>query len=908
MQRRTHVVSARLAYRAAVHRAADARDHGLRITTPPGLAARLAGPFLRGADPVDLRRALGAVPRGRLGDLARVADLPGFDRAAAGTLLATWHAGLDLDARAETGGRWREIAALDAAVRDALPAGARPLDEIVARAIRRAAHAPAVLGDVTLARVDHLAPVYRPLLTELARHVNVRWLGQHAHAPAWLPDAVAYEPPTVIAPALARVACADPGHEVVEAFRWARRLMAEEGVPPGDIAIAAASTDPYDDAVLALSADANLPLHVAAGLPALAGPDGQTAAALADLLLRGLDQARVRRFVASARRPGAGAEALRELPDGWARVLPDDAPLATLPRWRSALADRGDDHDPAREVLRELGEDVTAGLDAARASGERWLRGRPLRLWRRALDEAPASALDATLAAARVGDDVDPAGAIVWASAAELAAAPRPHVRLLGLASRSWPRGAREDPLLPDHVLNGATLHDRTVTEADRQAFAAILASTQAAVTLSRPRRDAEARRKAPSPLLRDLDDREASLPPRRLPEHAFSEADRRLARPDELDRDPHAQRARATWRAWHSGDLGPHDGVVRADHPQVLRALDRAHSATSLRKLLRDPQAFVWTYGLGWRERHDPERTRELDAMERGSLLHDVLERGVARLEADGGLARADASAQEAAVGAAVRAAGKAWELARPVPPGVLWRAALEEVRALALAALRLPLEPLPDQRSWVEAPFGLSPDRVQRDGLEPDAAPWPLDAEVRLAGRPLRIAGRIDRLDLSGDGRIARVVDYKSSRNPRQAVRPGRRRRRGQGAPALPVRLRRPRPARRGRRGAGGPPLPRRRRDPPDARPRGDAGRPGTGDRRGLGQAAGRSGRARSRRVRGLERPAAGAARRRGPRLRRPQGGRDRRGARADRRHPDGETPARSRGRGPHERARPR
>jgi hypothetical protein len=555
---------------------------------------------------------------------------------------------------------------------------------------------------------------------------------------------------------------------VVEAFRWARRLMAEEGVPPGDIAIAAASTEPYDDAVLARAADADLPLHVAAGMPALAGPDGQAAAALADLLLRGLDQARVRRFVATARRPGAGAPELRELPDGWGRVLPDDAPLATLPRWRRALADRDDGLDDVRAVLRELGEHATAGPDAARATGQRWLRGRALRLWRRALDEAPASALDASLAAARVEGDVDPAGAIVWASAAELAAAPRPHVRLLGLASRAWPRGAREDPLLPDHVLDGARLHDRSVTEADRDAFAAILASTRAAVTLSRPRRDEEARRKAPSPLLRGLDVDETTLAPRRLPEHAYGPADRRLARPDELEADPHARRALAAWRAWRSDRLGPHDGVVRAGHPAVLRALDRAHSATSLRKLLRDPQGFVWSYGLGWRETRDPERTRELDPMERGSLLHDVLQRAVARLEANGGLAGAGAAAQERAVDAAVREAAEAWELARPVPPGVLWRAALEEAGELALAALRLPLDPLPEPRSWVEAPFGLAPEQASREGLGPDAAPWPVDREVFLAGRPLRIAGRIDRLDLSGDGRATRVVDYKSSRNP--------------------------------------------------------------------------------------------------------------------------------------------
>jgi len=769
LHRRTQVVSAHLAYRASVLRAAESRDHGLRVTTLAGLAARLAGPFLRSADTVDLRKVLATVPSAQLGRLAGIADLPGFDRAAVGTLRAAWSAGLDLTAFAGRGGRWAEIAALDAAVRAALPAGARPMDEIVDRAIRRAHHAPTVIGDVVLVRVDHVAPVHRPLLAALARHVSVRWDGQHPDAPAWLPEGVAYAAPEPTAPGLTRVACADPRHEVVEAFRWARRLMVEEGVPPGDIAIAASSVEVYEDAMLALADEASLPLHAAAGRPALASPDGQAAAALAHLLLRGLDQARVRRFVATARLPGSGADELRELPSDWPRVLPDDAPLASLPRWERALADRDDPLDPVRAVLRELGADVARGSGAAREIGERWLRGRARRLWRRALDEGPPTALDATLERARVPDELDPAAAIVWAPAAELAAAPRPHARLMGLASRSWPRGVREDPLLPDHVLGDAVLHDRTVTAADRRAFAAILASTGTSVVLSRPRRDEEARRKAPSPLLRGLDaGHETIHAPRRLPEHAYSEADRRLARPGDLDADPDAARAQAAWEAWFSHRATPHDGVVRPGHPAVLRALQRAHSATSLRKALRDGQAFVWTYALGWREKRDPERALALDALERGALLHDVLQRAVAALEVGRSLATATAAELERAIGGAVDEAAADWEIARPVPPGVLWRAALSEARGDALAALRLPLTPLPGQRTFVEAPFGLSPAQARHEHRGADTFPWPIDEPVRIAQSELRITGRIDRLDLAADGRSARVIDYKSSRHP--------------------------------------------------------------------------------------------------------------------------------------------
>jgi hypothetical protein len=63
--------------------------------------------------------------------------------------------------------------------------------------------------------------------------------------------------------------------------------MAEDGIPPSEIAITTASPTAWDDTFLVLAREAGLPLHFSHGIPALATREGQTCVALADILLRG---------------------------------------------------------------------------------------------------------------------------------------------------------------------------------------------------------------------------------------------------------------------------------------------------------------------------------------------------------------------------------------------------------------------------------------------------------------------------------------------------------------------------------------------------------------------------------------------------------------------------------------------
>lgn len=64
-----------------------------------------------------------------------------------------------------------------------------------------------------------------------------------------------------------------------------------------------------------------------------------------------------------------------------------------------------------------------------------------------------------------------------------------------------------------------------------------------------------------------------------------------------------------------------------------------------------------------------------------------------------------------------------------------------------------------MPETASFSEVPFGTEAAEKPR--------PWEAAGSVTLGG--LRFGGRIDRLDLRGDGAAARVTDYKSSAAPR-------------------------------------------------------------------------------------------------------------------------------------------
>ncbi|MBO6552181.1 MAG: PD-(D/E)XK nuclease family protein [Roseitalea sp.] len=765
--RSTLVVHGRLAIRD--RRLAAARDgrHGLQVMSFEQAAVRLAGGFARPIDDESLRAAIQAVlPTTPMGELESIKSLPGMIDAAADTLHKAWRAGIDLAGCAADHPRLDAIARLETAVLDQLPPGMmRPVD-IVAAATSRIAHAPAVIGPMEIVGLTELSPCWRPLLKVLTAHIPVQWTAGPRTVPAWLEDTgVSISRAPAESPPLGAVSAATAYHEAIEAMRWVRSLLAS-GVAPSEIAIATASPAEYDDHFLALRADANIDLHFVHGVRTVTAREGQAAAALADIVVRGLSQSRLRRLAALCR----DSAPFETLPEGWLRVLPADAPLSTSSAWNRLLTrlkpeDWPDGADHA-QALRAAAELLAKGPGAAPEIGEAFLKGRALSIWRKALLSGPAASIDATLETLKQDDGLEACVSVAWMPASALAASPRRFVRLLGLNSSRWPRGIAEDRLIPDHIIPTAKLDPLPVSLADRRDFETILATTSGEVVLSRARRDSDGRLLGRSPLLAGHGE-ETYLRRNAVPGHAFSETDRLMARPQEFAADPQAVSAQSCWRDWRRAEITAHDGLIRADHPLVLAILDRTQSASSLRRLLRNPLSFVWVYAFGWRVPQSSAEPLVLDALGVGDLVHMVLDRALRDLEGAGGLASANAITIEAAVRRAAESVAADWESERPIPPAVIWGRTLDDARLMAGRALSYGDDLLPDARSYGEVPFGGSEPKSDAE------MPWDPGVPVTIPDTGFDIAGYIDRLDISGDGKRALVRDYKTGRPPRGDVR---------------------------------------------------------------------------------------------------------------------------------------
>ena len=768
-QRRTVIAHGRLSMREVRLTAARGKQHGHQVMTFEQLAARLAGGFSQPVDDETLRAAVQDVlPRTALGELDGIKMLPGMVGATVDTLLKTWRAGIDLRERAADHPRLQSIAKIEEAVLTVLPPSMMRPSDLVTTALSRIEHARALFGPIDIVGITELSPCWRPLLSAIAAQLPVRWIAGPRSVPTWLGGSGIVEIVRTErhAPEIVTVSASTAFHETIEALRWARQLIVSGDATPSEIAIASVMPADYDDHFLALRADANFDLHFVQGVKVTASREGQTAAALADILVRGISQTRIRRLAALL---GTEPGPFQALPAGWTGILPSDSPLATPSAWwrlldRLTSADWPDGTDHG-QALRDLIKLLTQGSAAAEIIGETLLRGRALKIWRKALSVGPATSLDLTLEALKQDDGLEACASITWMPASALAASPRRFVRLLGLNSSRWPRGISEDRLLSDHIIPTDELDPLPVGAADRRDFETILVTTERQVVLSRARRDSDGRLLGRSTLLRDLPEG-TYLRRNRVPEHAFSETDRLTARPREFSATPQAAAAISCWRDWLREEITPHDGLVRSNHPVLLAILDRTQSASSLRLLLRNPIGFVWKYGLGLRAPESGSEPLVLDALAQGDLVHMTLELALRSIEADGGLANAPLDRIETAVKNASADVSRIWEAERAVPPTVIWQRTLGETCDLSYRALTFGVEQVPDAHSFSEVPFGGS-------ALKSDAVvPWDVSVRVEIPGTGIRIAGYIDRLDISGDGSRALVRDYKTGRPPKDSI----------------------------------------------------------------------------------------------------------------------------------------
>ena len=741
----TLVVEGPLAMAEARLRAAHRADSGLQILDVAHLAARLAGGFVRPASSDDVELAIkAALEADDYVELEAVRRLPGMVRAVAATLGKAWRSGVGLDDDAYGGPRVGDVASLQRRVRAALPPAALTPPDLVAAAMARMRFAPSLFGPIEFASGRGLDAVWRPLVEALASCVEVRWDGGGRASPASAREADV-------------VVCSDHRSEVVDAMRWVRALLSSGAAAPGEVAIAAADPSAWDEHVLACVEETGLPVRFSHGVPALATADGQTCAALADVLSQGLSQGRVRRVLTRLRGGAAW-------PSGWPadplRGVPRSAALTTLAHWSRALeaaATTREDGFDSRGLLPMLA--VLAGGAASAVEVGPLLGDGARDLWNRALRRSPAEAVAFRLAELRTPDRGDAAANVSWGPASHLAAAPRRFVRLVGLSAGGWPRASASDPLLPEHLFGGRRIEAPSVTERDRADFDIVRRGASDAFVLSHAKRSAQGRVLAPSPLL------PAAAPTRFVGRgavpHACSEADRLLSRPGEAAVHPVVARAMACLRARRTAEVTDYDGRIRPDHPAILRAYAATQSATSLRLLLRDPQGFVWTHAMGWRSGVVAPIPIELDAAAFGELVHELLHLTVCGLEPEPGLAGAGMDERAAALEVARRRVFDDWPSRRETPPGALWRHSVDAAAGMALAALALDPPFQPGTRSWTELRFGQA---------EPSAAaataPWDETAPVLVPGTTVRLRGSIDRLDLLASGDLVRLSDWKTGR----------------------------------------------------------------------------------------------------------------------------------------------
>ena len=731
VNRRVVVVEGALAFRMRRVQAARDRDFGLEVVTIPQLAARLAGGFSSPADEEVLYPVISwALARG-LTDLAPVARLPGMVRAVTQTLRRIWRADFNLDAAADRSPRFHDLALIQTRVRATLPTGALIPTDLRDAAIGRVAHAKALLGSVHLEGLSDIDLVWRPLFDRLSQEVNVSWRAVGSADRAWFGGTVEATPETSPKTLTGEVA-ADPRAEVVEALRWARALLGRGDVLASDIALTAAAPSAWDDHFLVLAAEAGLPVHFSHGVPALSTRDGQACAALADVLIKGLSQDRVRRLI--NRLP---SDVRDTIPGDWSTGLPRRAGLFTVEHWLRALAatkDKRASGDAAEKALIPVLSLLANGVQAAEAAGV-LLRGPALGLWRSALRAAPAAAVALSLETLRVRDERDPGNSIVWAPAAHLAAAPRRHLRLLGLSGRAWPRAESEDALLPNHLLPRRQLQPVSDTERDRLCFAILLRHSDGEVVLSRSRRSSEGSLLAQSSYGRvNSSHWYETVPELRSTHSAKAIGSSRGPRRRGSRRLSHqAEPAGAIVR----GENSPRTMVRSGRHPAIERALASVHSTTSLKRLLRDPLGFVWQFGLGWRAVELAQQPLALGALAFGELVHELMRRAVDSLEPQPGYARASRDQVEHALEMAVEHVAEAWPLERGVPPRLLWRHTLDEAARRCLRGLVGDEGFLAGTRSWTELGFG----QKEADARE---APWDVTETVVVEGTELQLSGQ--------------------------------------------------------------------------------------------------------------------------------------------------------------------
>ncbi len=386
-----------------------------------------------------------------------------------------------------------------------------------------------------------------------------------------------------------------------------------------------------------------------------------------------------------------------------------------------------------------------------------------------------------------------------------------------GLAERSFPYPAREDPLLLDRVRERcAPVLPRRQRRVLRERLRLQLAvgAAERRVVFSYPRIDgAEGRPRVPSfyglDVVRAVTgelpepgqfERDAATagaawlawPAPKEPERAVDAIEHDLAVLGDLfhragdpatrgrarylfDLNPHLARSLRARRARWRRDWEPQDGLVRST-PEIAEALAahapgaRVYSVTGLERFATCPYKFLLGTIHRLKPREEPTAITQLEPMVRGSIIHEVLAETIRDLAESGfvPLAAASLDAATKVLDAALERVSSRWrdDLAPAIPR--VWDDEMRDLRVDARRWLGRLVEEAP---RWsplhVEYLFGFG---TPPNGSAGSPEPATIDGGWRLHGA-------VDAIERSADGAALRITDYKTgvNRHPRDSVLAG-------------------------------------------------------------------------------------------------------------------------------------
>jgi ATP-dependent helicase/DNAse subunit B len=356
-----------------------------------------------------------------------------------------------------------------------------------------------------------------------------------------------------------------------------------------------------------------------------------------------------------------------------------------------------------------------------------------------------------------------------------------------GLVEGGFPAAPRQDPILLDaerRRMTGLT-HSEDVRALERVRFALAIGSGAQRVVLTYPRVDAESGRpRVPSFLVLDLlesvtgqrHDFEAleRFPGwRTVPLHPAPPSARErpldarewlvtralAARPEPealLRQLPGARRGFEAIRSRERTDaLTVYDGLLGQGVDLGVTAL----APTALERYAVCPFRFLLERVYRLEAVEEPDRILMLDPRDRGDLAHAVLEATFRRLAESGALPLTPerlAAAREAFDAAFDEATALAERRGVTGLP-MLWAGERARLREELLSAIEAEAD---DPWSWQPVLFEIA------FGIEGAEGSAPALVYQLPDGTTLHLRGRIDRIDVSPDGRRARVLDYKTGR----------------------------------------------------------------------------------------------------------------------------------------------